>query len=86
MNFHILGIGVLSIGYYYFPMSIYSIENDRVVKLLDGVAVVDDRDKERIISVIDALDFACEKMDPNEGVKNGNRENAIKNPKRKMPL
>jgi len=34
---------------------------DNLVKLLEGISLLEDRDQEQIISVIDALDFAYEK-------------------------
>lgn len=42
-------------------MSIEALKSDNLVKLLDGLSKLDDRDQERIISVVDALDFAYEK-------------------------
>ena len=61
--FLILGIDIILIVQYTFSMSIYDIKADNLVKLLDGLSLLDERDQERIISVIDALDFAYEKAE-----------------------
>jgi len=37
------------------------LREDNLVKLLDGLSLLNDRDQEQIISVVDALDFAYEK-------------------------
>jgi len=42
-------------------MYITEMKADNLVKLLDGLSLLEDRDQEQIISVVDALDFAYEK-------------------------
>jgi hypothetical protein len=51
-------------------MSISTLKADNLVKLLESVSLLEDRDQEHIISVVDALDFAYEKTTANEGVEN----------------
>ena len=63
MNFLILGIDLILIVQYIFSMSIYDLKADNMIKLLDGLSQLDDRDQERIISVVDALDFAYKKAE-----------------------
>jgi len=46
---------------YYYSINIYALREDNLVKLLDGLSLLNDRDQEQIISVVDALDFAYEK-------------------------
>jgi len=42
-------------------MSIDTLKADNLVKLLEGISLLENRDKEQIISVVDALAFAYEK-------------------------
>ena len=42
-------------------MSINVIKADNLMKLLNGLFLLEDRDQEQIVSVVDALDFAYEK-------------------------
>jgi hypothetical protein len=42
-------------------MSISTLKADNLVKLLDGLSLLEDRDQEQIISMVDALDFAYER-------------------------
>jgi hypothetical protein len=56
-------------------MSIKVLKADNLVKLLEGVSLLEDRDQEQIISVVDALDFAYEKTTANERVENTHRTN-----------
>ena len=42
-------------------MCIYNEKADNLVKLLDGLFLLEDRDKERIISIVETLEFAYEK-------------------------
>jgi len=39
-------------------MSIYDEKADNLVKLLDGLSLLEDREQERVISIVNALDFA----------------------------
>ena len=61
MIFHIYGIDIIRLLKYYSTMSINTLKADNLVKLLDGLSLLEDRDQEQIISVVDALDFAYEK-------------------------
>ena len=60
--FLILGIDIILIGYYNFSMSITEMKADNLIRLLEGMSLLEDRDQEQIISVVDALDFAYEKV------------------------
>ncbi|MDR0290231.1 MAG: hypothetical protein LBI06_04780 [Treponema sp.] len=42
-------------------MSITALKADNLAKLLDGLSLLEDREQNQIISVIDALGFAYEK-------------------------
>jgi len=42
-------------------MSIDALKADNLTKLLEGISLLEDRDKEQIIGIVDALDFAYEK-------------------------
>jgi len=42
-------------------MSIYNEKADNLVKLLDGLSLLEDREQEQIISIVNTLDFAYEK-------------------------
>ena len=42
-------------------MSITDVKSDNLAKLLDGLSLLEDRDQEQIISVVEALNFAYEK-------------------------
>jgi len=44
-------------------MSICDIKSDNLVKLLDGLSQLDNEDQERIIGIVDTLDFAYEKAE-----------------------
>jgi len=50
-------------------MRINALKTDNLVKLLDGLSQLEDRDKEQIISVVNALSFAYEKTNSTERVK-----------------
>ena len=43
-------------------MGIIDLKYDNLVKLLDGLSLLDDEDQERIIKVVDALEFAEKKV------------------------
>jgi hypothetical protein len=43
-------------------MSISDVKSNNLEKLLEGMSLLEDKDQERIISVVDALDFANEKV------------------------
>jgi len=42
-------------------MGIFAKKTDNLVKFLEGISLLEERDKEQIISVVDALAFAYEK-------------------------
>jgi hypothetical protein len=42
-------------------MSIYDLKADNLVKLLNRLSLLDNQDQDRIISVVDALNFASKK-------------------------
>jgi len=44
-------------------MSIYAQKADNTIKLLEGLSLLDTQDQERIISVINTLDFAGKKAE-----------------------
>ena len=60
-DFLILGIDLILIVHHTSSMSICDIKSDNLVKLLDGLSQLDNEDQERIIGIVDALDFAYEK-------------------------
>jgi len=60
VNFHILGIDIIRLSKYIFSMNIATLKADNLLKLLEGMSLLENRDQERIISVVDALDFALE--------------------------
>lgn len=69
----ILGIDLIRIVHHIFSMCICTLKSDNLVKLLEGLSLLEDRDKEHIISVVSALDFAYEKsvkLVANVGVEN----------------
>ena len=70
MIFRILGIDIIRLLKYIFSMSTGTLKADNLVKLLEGISLLEDRDKEQIISVVDALDFAYEKTHSNGEVEN----------------
>ena len=43
-------------------MSILALKSDNLVKLLNGLSLLDDEDQERIIKVVDALEFTEKKV------------------------
>jgi hypothetical protein len=43
-------------------MGIIMQEHDNLVKLLDGLSLLDEQDQERIIKVVDTLDFTDKKV------------------------
>jgi hypothetical protein len=43
-------------------MSIIVQKNDNLVKLLDGMSLLDEQDQERIINAVDILDFTEKKI------------------------
>jgi len=43
-------------------MGITDLKHDNLVKLLDGLSLLDDQDRERIIRVVDTLDFTEKKV------------------------
>jgi len=47
---------------YNFTMSISTLKAENLVKLLDGLSLLDDEDQERIIRVVDALEFTEKKV------------------------
>jgi len=60
--FLILCIDIILIEQYTFSMSIDILKADNLFSLLAGMSLLEDRDQEQIISVVDALDFAYEKV------------------------
>ena len=51
---------------YIFAMRIEDMRADNLVKLLEGVSLLEDKDQWQIISVVDALGFAYDKKNSNE--------------------
>jgi hypothetical protein len=49
-------------GVYIFAMSSIVQENDNLDRLLDGLSLLDEHDQERIIRVVDTLDFTDKKV------------------------
>jgi hypothetical protein len=49
-------------GYYIYAMGSIMQKHDNLVKLLDGLSLLDGQDQERIISVVDTLDFTEKKI------------------------
>jgi hypothetical protein len=43
-------------------MSISALKADNLIKLLDGLSLLDNQDQEQIIKIVDTLDFAKKKM------------------------
>ena len=62
MKFHIYGIDIIRFMNYNFTMSISTLKAENLVKLLDGLSLLDDEDQERIIRVVDALEFTEKKV------------------------
>jgi len=62
VNFHIYGIDTIRFMNYNFTMSISTLKANNLVKLLDGLSLLDDEDRERIIRVVDALEFTEKKV------------------------
>ena len=60
---HIFGIYIIFIEHYNYPMRISTLKSTNLEKLLDGLSLLDERDRERIISVVDTLDFAAGKTE-----------------------
>jgi hypothetical protein len=50
-------------------MSIATLKADNLIKLLEGISLLEDRDKEQIISVIYALNFSYVKTNTEKEVK-----------------
>jgi hypothetical protein len=44
-------------------MSISILKADNLIKLLDGLSLLDNRDQEQIIKIVDVLDFAKKKTE-----------------------
>jgi len=57
-----LGIDILLYGKYIYAMGILVQKSDNLVKLLEGISLLDDRDQERIIKAVDTLDHADKKV------------------------
>ena len=47
---------------YNFTMSINTLKADNLVKLLDGLSLLDEEDQERIIRVVDVLEITEKKV------------------------
>ena len=61
-DFSNIGIDNLHSVLYYYSMGIFVQKIDNLVKLLEGMSLLDDRDRERIIKAVDTLDFADKKV------------------------
>jgi len=75
--FLILGIDIIHYAHYYYSMSINALKAGNLVKLLEGISLLEDRDQEQIISAVDALDFVYEKTFSNGEVKNTGKVNKM---------
>jgi len=61
--FLIFCIDIIRIVQYIYSMNTATLKADNLVKLLEGISLLEDRDREQIISVVEALNFAYEKED-----------------------
>ena len=50
-------------------MSIYALKSGNLAKLLDGLSSLDNEDQERIIGIVDALDFSRKRSEEGAGVR-----------------
>ena len=62
MNFRILSIDILRFTKYIYAMSIFVQKSDNLIKLLEGMLLLDYRDQERIIKAVDTLDHTDKKV------------------------
>jgi len=61
-DFLIFGIDIPHRVFYYYSMGNIDLKCDNLLRLMDGVSLLDEQDKERVIEVLDALDFADTKV------------------------
>ena len=57
-----MSIDILRFTKYIYAMCILIQKSDNLIKLLDGMSLLDDQDQERIIKAVDTLDFADRKV------------------------
>ena len=57
------GIYIIPIEHYNYSMNTTTLKSNNLEKLLDGLSLLDEKDQERIISVVDALGFAAKKTE-----------------------
>ena len=77
---YIYSIDLMHIENYIYSMGIIVQGDDNVVRMLDGLSLLDDQDQERVIRMIDTLDAADKKVKGLFiGVPNQKESKALKN-------
>ena len=57
-----MGIDILRFTNYLYAMGTFVQKSENLIKLLDGMSLLEERDQERIIRAVDTLDFADKKV------------------------
>ena len=61
-DFNIFGIDIPQRVLYYYSMGKVDPKCDNLLRLMEGVSLLDEQDRERITGVLDTLDFADTKV------------------------